>query len=104
MAAWLTALRWPRRRQSPESGANSVSDGELADEAAGDQLVNEGLEDGIEVHVARYLDEMVSSAESETESVRAELLQEPAAARAAAAPAAANEADEAEARAAVIYS
>ena len=125
MAAWLTALRWPRRRQSPESGAHSVSDGELADEAAGDQLVNEGFEDGIEVHVARYLDEMVSSAESETESVRAELLQEPfhegeeavgraaaeaaktaqeAAARAAAAPAAANEADEAEARAAVIYS
>jgi len=147
MAAWLTALRWPRRRQSPESGAHSVSDGVLADEAAGGQLVNAGLEDGIEVHVgvgdgvrgeghdadtrarlaavARYLDEMISSAESETESVRAELLQEPihegeeavgraaaeaakmaqeAAARAAAEPAAANEADEAEARAAVIYS
>ena len=147
MAAWLTALRWPRRRQSPESGAHSVSDGVLADEAAGGQLVNAGLEDGIEVHggvgdgvrgeghdadtrarlaaVARYLDEMISSAESETESVRAELLQEPihegeeavgraaaeaaktaqeAAATAAAEPAAANEADEAEARAAVIYS
>ena len=51
MAAWLTALRWPRRRQAPESGAHSVSDGELADEAAGDQLVNAGLGDGIEVHV-----------------------------------------------------
>ena len=86
MAAWLTAIRWPRRRQSPESGAHSVSGGELAVEKAGDQLVNAGLEDGIEVHVgvgdgvrgeghdadtrarlaavAPSLDEMISSAES----------------------------------------